>query len=128
MLRGLAKPALDVFSMTNAPQIITKMYDFLLYLIPQISKFPKSNRYLLGERLENICLDTLELLLSAIYSSDKLVLLQKANVKLEQTRYYVRLCKDLKLISLDRYEVISKKINEIGIQLGAWVKHQKQKA
>jgi len=39
--------------MTSAsPQIITKMYDFLLYLIPQVSKFPRSQRYLVGERLE----------------------------------------------------------------------------
>lgn len=111
-----------------APQIVTLMYDFLLYLIPQVAKFPKGQRYLLGERLESVALDTLELLLESVYSRDKLPLLQKSNVQLEKTRYYVRLCKDLKLIGLDRYEVISKKINEIGIQLGGWVKQQRSKA
>ncbi len=38
--------------MTGTPQIITATYDLLLYLIPQVSKFPKSQRYLLGDRLE----------------------------------------------------------------------------
>ncbi len=110
------------------PQIVAKMYDFLLYIIPQISKFPRSERYLLGERLENINFDVLELLIEAAYSSDKLVLLQAANVKLEKSRYYVRLCKDLKLLNLHKYEVISKMINEIGVQLGGWIRQQRQKA
>jgi hypothetical protein len=109
----------------DAPQIITKMYDFLLYLIPQISRFPRSQRYLLGDRLEITGLDTLELLLEAVYSREKMPLLRRANVKLEKTRYYARLCKDLKLMDLHRYEVISKKINEVGIQLGGWIKQQK---
>lgn len=82
---------------------------------------------MLGDRLELVALDTLELFLEAVYSREKTPLLQKANVKLEKTRYYVRLCKDLKLISLDRYEVISKKINDIGIQLGGWIKQQRAK-
>lgn len=111
----------------SAPQIITLMYDFLLYLIPQVAKFPKGQRYLLGDRLESVALDTLELFLEAVYSREKTPLLQKANVKLEKTRYYVRLCKDLKLINLDRYEIISKKINDIGIQLGGWIKQQRAK-
>ena len=107
------------------PQIITKFYDFLLYLIPQISKFPRSERYLLGERLEMACFEIFELLLTAVYSRDKISSLQKANTKLEQARHYVRLSKDLRFINLHRYEVISKMMNEIGIQLGSWVKQQR---
>lgn len=49
------------------PQIITKTYDFLLYLLPQVARFPRSERYLLGERLELLCFDVLELLLNACY-------------------------------------------------------------
>lgn len=81
---------------TSNPQIITKTYDLLLYLLPQVAKFPRSERYLLGERLELLCFDVLELLLNACYSREKVSILQQANVKLEQARYYVRLCKDLK--------------------------------
>ena len=101
------------------------MYDFLLYLIPQVAKFPRSERYLVGERLETCCFDVFELLLTAVYSREKISCLQRANVRLEQARHYVRLCKDLKLLNLHRYEVISKTMNEIGAQLGGWIKQQK---
>lgn len=109
-------------------QIITKVYDLLLYVVPQISKIPRSQKYVLGDRLESIILDVLELLLEATYSRDKMPLLSKANIALEKVRYYVRLCKDLKFIDLHRYEVISKMINEVGIQLGGWIKQQRAKA
>lgn len=114
--------------MTGTPQIITAIYDLLLYLIPQISKFPRSQRYLLGDRLETIVLDALELLLEATYSRDKAPLLARANVTLEKARYYVRLCKDLKLMDLQRYQVLSKMINEVGMQLGGWIKQQKSQS
>lgn len=107
-----------------APQVVTKVYDFLLYLIPQIGKFPKNQRYLLGDRLETMVLEILELLLEAVYSREKLILLRRANVKLETVRYYVRLCKDLKLVNLHGYETISCKVQEIGAQLGGWIKQQ----
>lgn len=113
--------------MQNHPQIITKIYDFILYLVPQISKFPKSQRYLIGDRIESCSFEVLELLIEAWYSQNKIPLLNQVNIKLEKMRYYVRLSKDLKLISLHRYEVISEKINEIGIQLGGWIKQQRAK-
>ena len=114
--------------MNNAPLIITKVYDFLLYLIPQISDLPRSQRYLLGDRLELASFDVLEILLEGCYSSSKLPLLKTANVKLEKIRYYIRICKDLKLINLHRYEVLSKMVNEIGVQLGGWIKQQSQRS
>ena len=102
--------------MNTAPLIITKVYDFLLYLVPQVSELPRSQRYLLGERIESASFDVLEILLEACYSQSKLPLLKQANIKLEKIRYYTRLCKDLKVINLHRYEVLSKMINEIGMQ------------
>ncbi len=111
--------------MTKSPQVVTKMYDFLLYLVPQVSRFPKSQRYLLGDRLEVLSFQVLEFLLEATYSRNKSPLLQQANLGLEKTRYYVRLCRDLNLITFQRYEVISKMVNEIGVQLGGWMKQQK---
>ncbi len=106
----------------DTPQILTRIYDLLLYLIPQVSKFPRAQRYLLGDRLETTVLDVLEFLVEATYSRDKVPLLRQSNVKLEKARYYVRLCKDLKLIDLHHYQVLSKMINEVGIQLGGWIK------
>ncbi len=46
--------------MNEKPQILTRIYDFLLYLLQQVSKFPKNQRYNLGERIEDIALDVFE--------------------------------------------------------------------
>lgn len=112
-------------TMTSTPQIITKVYDLLLYVVPQISKIPRSQKYVLGDRLETIVLGVLELLLETTYSRDKMLLLSKTNIELEKARYYVRLCKDLKFIDLHRYETISKMVNDVGVQLGGWIKQQR---
>lgn len=109
----------------DEPLIITKAYDLALYLIPQVAKFPKQQRYTLGERLESMTLDLLSLLVEARYTRDKGLLLRKANLLLEKIRYSVRLCKDLKIMNLHLYEVLSKRIHEIGTQLGGWIKQAK---
>lgn len=107
------------------PVIITKAYDLMLYLVPQIEKFPKQHRYSLGEKFEMMSFDFLMLLIEARYSKEKIIVLKKANLSLEKLRYCVRLCKDLKLISYHTYEVVSKMIHEIGLQLGGWLKQSR---
>ncbi len=109
----------------KAPEIITKVYDFLLYFIPKISKFPKNQKYLLGDRLEVGALSVLENLIEAVYSKEKLAILLKSNIHLEKLRYMLRLSKDLKLLDLHSYEVASKMLYELGNQLGGWIKQQR---
>ena len=36
------------------------MYRFLLWLIPTVEKFPRSQKYLLGDRMESAALDVLD--------------------------------------------------------------------
>ena len=103
--------------------ILTHVYDFLLWLIPATGRFPKNQRYLLGERLENLLLDVLNLLIAARYSKEKAGLLESCNLKLEQFRYLLRLSKDLRLLDLRRYEYSAGKTDEIGRQIGGWLKH-----
>jgi hypothetical protein len=49
----------------NGPNSITKIYDLLKWTIPHLAKFPRDQRFLLGDRIEVHLLDILELLLSA---------------------------------------------------------------
>lgn len=95
--------------------------------MPQISKYPRSYKFTLGDRITNLGLDVLMLLVEANYSNDKLKLLQQANQKLEQLRYLLRLSKDLGIFSLDRYEYISGQINDAGSQIGGWLKQQRER-
>ena len=102
---------------------ITKLYDLLLWMIPKLDKFPRSQKFVLGDKIENLTIDILELLIEAAYSKNKKTALRSANINLEKLRYLVRLSKDLKLLSLKEYEFSSRSINDIGISIGGWLKY-----
>jgi hypothetical protein len=71
----------------------------------------------------------LEGLIIARYTNnkEKLTRLEKLNGQLDILRYQTRLLLDFKLISQKHYQYISNLFNDIGINLGAWIKHQRQK-
>ena len=69
--------------MANSETILTLTYDFLLYLIPQLSKYPRDQKFVLGDRIETLALDILDDVIVAYYSKQKLERLQNANLKLE---------------------------------------------
>ena len=52
----------------NRPQspIFVKTYDFLLWLLPLTLKFPKSQRFLLAEKLGKMALDFYEAIIDAL--------------------------------------------------------------
>ena len=66
--------------MTREVDAITKLYDLLLWMIPKLEKFPRSQKFLLGERIETLMLDILERLIEAAYSRSKTAPLQAANL------------------------------------------------
>jgi hypothetical protein len=102
---------------------ITKLYDLLLWMIPKLEKFPRSQKFVLGDRMETLMLDILELLIEAAYSKKKQAVLRSANLKLEQLRYLVRLSKDLKLLNLKTYEFSARAIDGVGTSVGGWLKY-----
>jgi len=43
------------------------LYRFLLWLVPTVEKFPRSQKFLLGDRIQVTALDVLERLIEATY-------------------------------------------------------------
>lgn len=72
--------------------------------------------------MANLALDTVELLLEAIYSRERKELIKKINMKLEKLRFFNRLCKDRSYLSVTQYEFLARAINESGKMCGAWAK------
>jgi len=70
--------------MANSETILTLTYDFLVYLIPQLSKYPRDQKFVLGDRIENLALDVLDDFIVAYYSKQKIDHLRNANLKLER--------------------------------------------
>ena len=103
-------------------QIFQKMYDFLLWLYLTVKKFPKNEKYILGERIEKTALNVIEGIIASNCEFDKKETLKKTNIELEKLRIFIRLAKDQKLINFRKYELASKMINEIGRMLGGLIK------
>jgi hypothetical protein len=102
---------------------ITKLYDFILWIVPKIEKFPRKQKFLISDRIETLMLEILDLLIEAAYSKSKNVALRSANLRLEKLRYLVRLAKDLRLINLKSYEYSAGAINAVGISIGGWLRY-----
>jgi len=65
------------------PTVVADMQSFLLWLIPTVETSPRSQRFVLGDRIENLALDIFELLLEASYLRNNRSVLTTANLKLE---------------------------------------------
>lgn len=105
--------------------VITKTYDLILWSCQHIARFPKSHRFVLGERMERNLYDLLELMIQAKYSKQPGPLLGQINLKLEILRFQVRLAKDLQCLRANSYEFASKAVDEIGRMIGGWIRRQK---
>ncbi len=106
--------------------VITKTYDFLLWLIPMLDKFPRSRKFTLGDRIETNASDVLTMLIEAKFSRNKQTSLQKVNLLIEQLRFSLRLAKDLRCLSTKRYGHAAQLVNDIGTEVGAWLKQQRK--
>jgi len=104
------------------PPVLEKMYQFLLWLIPTVDKFPRSQKFLLGDRIQRTALDVLEALIEAAYTRERTGLLVRANLGLEKLRFLFRLAQDLRYLDLRRYEFAARSIDEIGRMVGGWRK------
>jgi len=106
----------------TTPQAVQAAHELLLWLIPQIDKFPRIRRFSLGERLERALLEVLELCVEAAYTRNKQDALQTANCRLEVVKHLWRLALELRVVALREYEHGSRLMDELGRQLGGWLR------
>jgi hypothetical protein len=111
----------------NDLSIVQKTYDLIKWYVPILNKLPRDHKYLLGNRIITELYNLLDSLIVAQYSQEKLNYLQPLNARLQVLRYQTRLLIDFKLISDQRYEYASQLINEIGQELGGWIKKQQER-
>ncbi len=97
-------------------------YDFLLDLFVFTKNFDKEYKYTLGEDLKKETTQMIANIYRANSSQLKRPLLQSARENLEVIRLYLRLIKDLKQVSLEKFIVLNEKIESISKQLSAWQK------
>ncbi|AUB42337.1 hypothetical protein COO91_08460 [Nostoc flagelliforme CCNUN1] len=95
--------------------------------MPIIERLPKIHKFSLGDRIINQLYDLLEGLIKAKYAKNKLPQLESLNTELDILRYQTRMLLDFNKISVERYEYAIKLLDEIGIELGGWIKKQRER-
>ncbi|OKH53943.1 four helix bundle protein [Calothrix sp. HK-06] len=106
--------------------VIQKTYDCIKWYVPIIERLPKIHKFTLGDRIINGLYSLLEGLIQAKYAKNKLTHLEPLNTQLDILRYQTRMLLDFDFICAQRYEYVIKLIDEIGIELGGWIKQQKK--
>jgi hypothetical protein len=86
------------------------------------AKFPRSHRFVLGERIDRRLYELLETLVQAKYTRDRQALLRQANLSLEVLRFQMRLAHDLQCLRTNSYGFVTRAIQEIGSMIGGWLK------
>jgi len=108
--------------MANEPSAIVQHYALVRWLMARVEGFPRTRRFVLGDRILNAALDVLESLTEAAYSGRKREALHRANLRLQSVRLLVRLAKDERHLSINQYEYAAREMTEVGRQIGGWMK------
>ena len=108
--------------MAEGDNILTKLHELLLYVIPQLGKFPRDQKFVLGDRIEVKLLEVQERCLRAYYHREKREHLLEANMTIEVTRHLIRLAHALRYFSHQAYAVTSEKLDAVGRMVGGWLK------
>jgi len=103
-------------------------HNLLLWVIPQLDKFPRVRRFTLGERLETTLLQVLEQLVEAAYSRDKVPALTLANRRLAVARHLWRLAHELEAVTTRRWQHGAGLMDEVGRQIGGWLRSRRGEA
>ncbi len=104
--------------------ILTQTYDLLTWLLPQCERFPKTQRFVVTQRLQGAALDFQEALLeaNARAGTQRLQHLQAADAHLNKLRLYLRLARQWQWLSSGQYEHASRMVAAIGKLLGGWIR------
>ena len=117
------------FSKLEIP-VVVKL--FVVYEITHrlILKFPKHERYSLGEKIENSILEAIEILIMANQSSkyEKEKILLKANSKIELLKILFRISLNCQILDGKEYLEMENKLQEIGRMNQGWIKYSRNMA
>ncbi len=102
--------------------IFSKTYDFILWLLNHTERFPKSERFRMGKRIEDASFAFYEFLVEAARTQQTAAALRDADLELTKLRLYLRLSHARKITSLDQYQYAAACLVEIGKLLGGWIK------
>lgn len=97
-------------------------YDVLLELYQLVQKMPREHKFSLGEQMKGECLEVVLSIYLANTVSDKRDYLRSGMLHLMKVRLMLRICNDMRLLSLERFVKLNEKVEDVSRQLSGWMK------
>ena len=117
--------------MKNEFIIYTRMLEIHLWLFEKSATFPKKQRFVLGQQIENSSLNCMRYIIEANNERSAEITIAKLdclNVELEVLRGLLRIAFEVKFIKANSLGYITHKIDEVGKMCGSWIKKTSAKA
>jgi hypothetical protein len=107
--------------------VLKKSYELYKTFHEYRKVISKSDRFTIFERSEDLIIDIIELSNEAGYGrgNNKIAILDRASVKLNTLRLFIRLMKDTTSFDFKKYTTLQATIDEIGRMLGGWIRSVK---
>ncbi len=108
--------------------IFTRTFDLLNWLLPHCERFPKSQRFVVTQRLQGAALDFQEAIFdaNARRGPDRVKHLAAADAHLNKLRLYLRLAHEWRWLTGGQYEHASRLVAAIGKLLGGWLRQTRR--
>mgnify|MGYP001592427117 CR=1 FL=1 len=120
------KPPSDNFGKFDAP-LVHKVCEFYKKIYLFSFKISKRDRLGIYVKIENICLETINLIIIASLEikSDKFLPLNSARIKIEILKRLFRITNELNIINNKQYINIEIDLQEISRMTNGWIKYLK---
>lgn len=109
---------------SNFPPVIEHLKSAYKRWILIERNLPKCERFGLGQKVDFLFTDLLDILQKASFSpiEAKISMLSQSLSTVDSLRFFVQLCWELKLVPSKQFTVIGQEIEEIGRMIGGWRK------
>ncbi len=113
--------------MTPDYPLFTHWYQTLDWILSAVERFPRSARFSLASRIADAALDTMERIVEAIYTKERIHILDAINMHIEKQRILFRIAFDRRYISSRQHEHIARALDEAGRMTGGWRRKLREK-
>ncbi len=102
--------------------LFKRWYRLLDWIFDRCEGYPRSVRFSLTDRIAGLSVDVMSGIIEAIYTKDRLQILDRLNLNIEQLRVLFRLSHDRRYLSRAQYEYVARELDTAGSMIGGWRK------
>ncbi|MEK7566331.1 MAG: four helix bundle protein [Patescibacteria group bacterium] len=105
--------------------LIHKICEFYKKIYLLSPKIPKKDRFGIYLKIENLCLEVVNLIISAAFETktNKTLVLNSARIKIEVLKRFFRMVYELNIIESKKYLEFETDLQEISKMTNGWIKY-----